>query len=315
MISSRAGVPEPTVTDRVEGRSGPGASSPPRVDVHVHPTEFSAHGPAFAARNRLDYSWSGLLREMDGHRIGWAVFLAPRLAPSPERALEEGTRVSRASGGRLLLTGTVDPTLGAESVEQTIRLWESNPEPLRAVKLYPGYRPFSVTDERLGPVFEWAARRQRPVFVHQGDTSDPDGLVKFARPIDLDEVAVAHRDVKFVLCHLGNPWVEEAAEVIYKNANVWGDTSGLLNPFAPYHAQMVERMRARLAHAIATIGDPSKLLFGSDWPISSLADALSLVEPLDLPAGDRARILGDNARALLDLPAPTSPTGGPDGDP
>jgi uncharacterized protein len=32
--------------------------------------------------------------------------------------------------------------------------------------------------------------------------------------------------VNFVICHLGNPWVTDAMEVIYKNPNVVGDISG-----------------------------------------------------------------------------------------
>src|SRR5947199_334801 len=43
-----------------------------------------------------------------------------------------------------------------------------------------------------------------------------------------DEVAVDHPDTRFVLCHVGNPWVADAAEVIYKNMNVWADLSGLV---------------------------------------------------------------------------------------
>ena len=45
-----------------------------------------------------------------------------------------------------------------------------------------------------------------PVFFHTGDTYSPEAKLKFAHPLGVDEVAVDHPDVKFVLCHLGNPW-------------------------------------------------------------------------------------------------------------
>ena len=35
-------------------------------------------------------------------------------------------------------------------------------------------------------------------------------------------------NVKFVMAHVGNPWMMDAAEVVYKNVNVWADLSGLL---------------------------------------------------------------------------------------
>ncbi len=279
----------------------------PRVDAHVHPTRFSRLGPAFAERNRIDFSPAGLLREMDSHGIGAGVFLGPRLAPSPEDGLREVADVYRSSGGRLLPTGTVDPTRGPEEVERVLRLLSASPVPLRGVKLYPGYRPFDVADPRLEPVYAWAERARCPVFVHQGDTSDPDGLLRYVRPVLLDEVAVRWRGVRFVLCHFGNPWMEEAAAVVYKNPNVWVDTSGLLNPFAERYPDQLRRMRARLGHAILACGGVERVLYGSDWPISSLADALSLVTGLPFSEPDREAILGGNARRLLGLPPPPAP--------
>jgi predicted TIM-barrel fold metal-dependent hydrolase len=274
----------------------------PRVDVHVHPSRYSRHGAAFAEKNRIEYSPKGLLREMDAAGIEWGVFLCPRLAPTLEEGLENVSKVATASEGRLLPTGTVDPTRGESEVTHAIELWSKNQPPLRGIKLYPGYLPFDATDPRLEPVYRWAEHARVPVWVHQGDTADPDGLIKFARPIFLDEVAVRWRSVRFVLCHVGNPWMEEAAEVVYKNENVYTDTSGLLNPFAERYDGQVRRMRTRLHHAILAVGDVGKVLYGSDWPISSIADAVGLVEGLDLPRPDKERILGGNARELLDLP-------------
>lgn len=273
-----------------------------RVDVHVHPTRYSRHGAAFAAKNGIEFTPSGLLHEMDAHGIGWGVFLSPRLAPSVSEGLADVESVARESRGRLLPTGTVDPTQGEAEIAQALELWSGSPTRLRGIKLYPGYRPFDVTDARLEPVYHWAEQQRVPVWVHQGDTSDADGLLRYTRPILLDEVAVRWRSVRFVLCHLGNPWMEEAATVVYKNENVYADTSGLLNPFAEHYAAQVDRMRTRLRYAVLAVGDVRKVLYGSDWPISSIADAVGLVDGLDLPRPDKERILGGNARELLGLP-------------
>jgi uncharacterized protein len=273
-----------------------------RVDVHVHPSQYSVYGTTFAEKNRIEYSPAGLLREMDAAGIGWGVFLCPRLAPTLEDGLRNVSELAIASGGRLLPTGTVDPTRGEAEVAHAVELWSRSQPPLRGIKLYPGYLPFDVTDSRLEPVYRWAEQHQVPVWVHQGDTADPNGLIRFARPIFLDEVAVRWRSVRFVLCHFGNPWMEEAAEVTYKNENVYADTSGLLNPFAEHYDGQIRRMRTRLHHAILAVGDVSKVLYGSDWPISSIADGVDLVEGLDLPLPDKERILGGNARGLLGLP-------------
>ncbi|HKS59699.1 MAG TPA: amidohydrolase family protein [Thermoplasmata archaeon] len=270
--------------------------------MHLHPTRYSPHGPLFAAKNGIDYSVEGLLAEMERNGIGYGVFLAPRLAPSPEAALEESAAVFRHSAGRLLPTVTVDPTLPEEEVRRVVQGWDSTQLPIAAVKLYPGYFPFSVADPRVRPVLAWAERHQTPVFVHGGDPSDPNGGLRFTRPVDLDEVAVQWRSVTFVLCHLGNPWMEEAAEVVGKNANVLADTSGLLNPFVRYGAALFRRMSERLRNAFLVVGDSAKFLYGSDWPISTLGEAIRLLRSVRLEPEDEARVFGGNARRLFGLP-------------
>ncbi|EQD72791.1 amidohydrolase 2, partial [mine drainage metagenome] len=218
--------------------------------------------------------------------------------PSAAEALREAVGHARASGGRLRPAATVRPVGDPAPIEATIRSWEEVPD-LAAIKLFPGYHPFYPHDPVLEPVYDYAAARGLPVMIHQGDTLARDGLLKYARPIEVDEVAVRHRDVRFVLCHLGNPWVEEAAELVYKNENVWADTSGLLpSPRSPYFARAVARAQAVLQGFLDTVGSAERILYGSDWPLESLADATALVAGLDLSAADRAAVLGGNARRL-----------------
>ncbi len=286
------------VTDlryRAVSAGGPG----PRVDAHVHLGQYWPDLPRNSYRPDLEFTVQSLLREFDSQRIGFGIAIAPNETPTVEETLREGRELFRSSGGRLLPVSTVDPTKGEAEVQHALELWDKTPD-LVAIKLYPGYRQFYPHDPRLAPVYEFAHRRGTVVQIHQGDTLDPNGFVKFARPIEADEVAVRYRDVRFVLCHLGNPWVEELAEVVYKNENVYTDTSGLLaNPRVPYFDQMLQRAQRRLMNAIATIGDTSRVLYGSDWPLESIETAVRLVQTLDLPEEDRERILGGNARELF----------------
>jgi hypothetical protein len=149
---------------------------------------------------------------MDRAGIDHGLLLQLFEAPTVRAGLEEAAAQRRAGHGRLHTVTTVDPTRGKEEVRAAIRLWDAVPG-LAGIKLYPGYKPFYPHDPRLAPVYEYAHRRGLPILVHQGDTLDGIGLVKYARPIEVDEVAGRYRDVRFVLCHLGNPWVHEAAEL------------------------------------------------------------------------------------------------------
>ena len=276
----------------------------PRVDTHLHLTRWWPDLAHTAYRPDLDYTVDGLLREMDASGIDFGVVIQVHEAPGVREAYAESRSLFEASRGRLRPVVTVDPTQGEESVRDALSFWDGEAH-IAGIKLFPGYLSFYPHDPRLGPVYEFAHRKGLPVLVHQGDTLDRKGLVKFARPIEVDEVAVRYPDVRFVLCHLGNPWVEEAAELVYKNENVYADTSGLLAPpSAPFFERMVEQCRRRLLQAIVSVGSSDRFLYGSDWPLEELRVAVALVEGLDLPAEDRARILGRNAGRLFRLPEP-----------
>jgi len=271
----------------------------PRVDAHVHLSRWWPDVRRTGYRSDLKYTVDGLLAEMDRHGVGFAVTIQLFQAPSEAEALAEGRTTFEASRGRLLPVATVDPTKGPEVVAAAVATWEREPH-LVGVKLFPGYRPFYPHDARLHPVYEFAHRRRIPVLIHLGDTLDGQGLIKYARPIEVDEVANRYPDVHLVLCHLGNPWIEEAAEIVYKNPLVYADTSGLFPPpTARYFGPAVARAREMIYGAIVTVGSADRFLHGSDWPLEDLGLAIDQVEELPIPLEDRAAILGGNAARLF----------------
>jgi uncharacterized protein len=269
-------------------------------DVHLHLSQWWPDLPRTGYSTSIDYTVPGLLAEMDRSHIDGGLAIPVFEGPTPEDSLRESLANARESGGRLRPVATVDPTRGRREVEVVVHEWEKVPD-LAAVKLFPGYQAFYPHDPALAPVYEFAARRGVVVMVHQGDTLSPEGRIKYARPIELDEVAVQYRDVTFILCHLGNPWVEEAAELVYKNVNMYTDTSGLLaHPATPHFDRMFRRTQEVLQGVVDTLGSVDRVLYGSDWPLESLETAVALVDGLDLPPEDKSAILGGNARRLFD---------------
>ena len=124
--------------------------------------------------------------------------------------------------------GVADPTRGGDPehlrrVEAVVASGR-----VRALKAYLGYLHFAPTDPGYRPYYELAERRRLPVFFHTGDTYSPRARLCFARPLPIDDVAVDHPKACFILAHLGNPWLTDAAEVVYKNLNVWADLSGFV---------------------------------------------------------------------------------------
>jgi hypothetical protein len=170
---------------------------------------------------------------------------------------------------------------------------------VRGLKLYPGYEPFYPADPKLDPVYDLAERYDVPVMVHSGDTYTPKGKVKYSHPIHVDEVAVDHPKVKFVICHVGNPWIRDTMEVVYKNENVYTDISGLV--LGDFSDRFESYMRKQLQEMLVYGVHPSKVLYGTDWPISSMESYLEFIEELAIPQADRKKILAENAVQLFKL--------------
>lgn len=179
---------------------------------------------------------------------------------------------------------------------------------VRGLKLYPGYEPFYPMDEKLTPVYELAAEMKYPVMIHSGDTYSPKGKIKFSHPIHIDEVAVDHPDVNFVICHIGNPWIRDCMEVVYKNANVYTDISGLV--LGDFSDRFEIYMRKQLEEMLLYGVNPDNVLFGTDWPISSMESYLQFMYELKIPEQDRRKIFFENSARLFRLSADDSPWSG-----
>jgi predicted TIM-barrel fold metal-dependent hydrolase len=263
------------------------------VDCHVHLNNY--HNEEVAS---LDHSIELLLREMRRNRIDIALILSSyKVTPGrPDTAtLVEATRPFKS----LYIVAGI-PFFGDRS-EQLDALRPGVEEgKIRGLKLYPGYEPFYPSDESLEPVYAFAKECQLPVMIHSGDTYSPGGKIKYSHPIHVDEAAVDHRDVNFVICHLGNPWVRDCMEVVYKNANVYTDFSGLvLGDFDDrFESYMLKQVQEMLAYGV----QPEKCLYGTDWPLASMESYLDFMEQLHMTQKERAMILHENAIRLFRLP-------------
>jgi len=173
---------------------------------------------------------------------------------------------------------------------------------VRGLKLYPGYEPFYPHDKRLQVVYDLAEEFDVPVMIHSGDTYSPKGKLKYSHPLEIDEVCVDHPKVKFVICHLGNPWLTDCMEVVYKNANAYADISGLV--LGEFTEAFEDYMTEEIKDVILYAGDPRFFLFGTDWPICSMRSYVNFVGQLGLAPDAYRALMYENARTLFKLPLP-----------
>jgi predicted TIM-barrel fold metal-dependent hydrolase len=271
------------------------------IDCHVHLNNY--HNEDVAS---LDQSIELLLRTMRRNRVDIALILSSYKV-TPGRP-DTTTLVAATRPFKNLYIVAGIPFDGDRS-EQLDALRPGVEEgEIRGLKLYPGYQPFYPSDPSLEPVYAFAKEHRLPVMIHSGDTYSPGGKIKYSHPIHVDEVAVDHRDVNFVICHLGNPWVRDCMEVVYKNANVYTDFSGLvLGDFDDrFESYMLRQVQEMLAYGV----QPEKCLYGTDWPLASMESYLDFMEQLQMPQKDRAMILYENAIRLFRLPVALPVLGG-----
>ena len=152
------------------------------------------------------------------------------------------------------------------------------------VKLYPGYNRIWLSDPMYQPIYQLAARYDKPVAVHLGLTAHPRAHLKYSHPLALDEVAADHPRTRFVMCHFGNPFLEAAAAVTEKNPNVAADLSGLLE--GRVDLEVYFREQAGYASLLRTwlkaICKWDHIMYGTDWPIVNLGEYIQFVKGLVL---------------------------------
>ncbi|HVN77044.1 MAG TPA: amidohydrolase family protein [Thermoanaerobaculaceae bacterium] len=166
----------------------------------------------------------------------------------------------------------------------------------RCIKIYLGYVHQYASDPAYEPAYKLAETYHVPVVFHTGDTDSPRAKLKYADPLTVDEVAVDHPKVTFVLAHAGNPWIESAAEVAYKNPNVVLDGSAfLIGDLKTVPPEQLETYLVRPVRWIFNyVGDPTKLMFGTDWPLTDIGPYLEAFKRA-IPRENWKAVFHDNA--------------------
>jgi predicted TIM-barrel fold metal-dependent hydrolase len=267
------------------------------IDCHVHLNNYHEQ-----VAMSLNEATDNLLKAMEEARIGYALVLTSYIV-SPHRpsAAQVITALDKIDN-----LGVVAGISFKHYRERDLReLADFLKDGLvKGLKLYPGYEPFYPHDSRLRVVYDLAEEFQVPVMIHSGDTYTPKGKVKYAHPLHVDEVAVDHPGVNFVICHIGNPWIRDCMEVVYKNANVYTDISGLV--LGNFSDRFERYMRSQLQDMLLFGVEPANVLFGTDWPISSMESYLQFMDELKLPEREKRKIMFDNAARLFRLSADDS---------
>ena len=192
-----------------------------------------------------------------------------------------------------------------EDWEKNLPLIEENLKRRECVgiKLYPGYLYFYVYDDSLAPLYKLAAKYNKPVAVHTGLTAMSSALLKYSHPLTLDEAAAKFPGVRFVMCHLGEPWICDAISVLEKNSNVSADLSGMLEGKVPDFEKFVRKKKFYIEHLrgwLEYLDDYNRIMFGTDWPLANIEDYINFTKVV-VPESEWQKVFSDNAKRIYNL--------------
>jgi predicted TIM-barrel fold metal-dependent hydrolase len=188
-------------------------------------------------------------------------------------------------------------TIGFLSLDPTQPGWEDELRfghqqlGLRGIKLMPMYAGFDPGSDLVRPLWRYASDHGLPVLMHTGTTFMSQAVLKYTRPVIADDIARDFPDLRLILAHLGHPYEGECLAVIRKHPNVYADISALhYRPHQFWNALMLAQ----------EYGVWHKLLFGSDFPFTTVDDTITELRRLaSIRLPGFGGLDGDQTEALI----------------
>lgn len=158
----------------------------------------------------------------------------------------------------------------------------------RALRIVPWLWGLPPNHRLYYPLFAECVELGIPFMTQAGHTG-PLRTSETGRPIPyLDDVALEFPELVIVAGHIGYPWTTEMIALATKYPNVYIDTSAYVAH--RYPAELVEYLKAH---------GRKKVLFGSNYPMITPAQALKRLDELGLPDEARELFLTGNAMRLF----------------
>ena len=269
------------------------------IDAHVHLSERQDDVLIrFAQVNGLRYTLDELLGTMERYGIMRGLLLSPPLQGATSLPNDKIITLCTRSDGRLAPVITVEPT--AKDVKAALKLAEENKKEVKAFKIRLGYVKASAQSPVFNGLYDYAESERLPVLFHTGDTAFSTGDLARSHPLTLDGLANKREGLTIIICHFGNPWFEDVAELIYKHPNVYTDISGLITG-GGYAEKFAEWLAKKICEAIYYAGGAEKVIFGTDYPVTTHAETFALVKRLEIDERDKEKILWRNAERVFGL--------------
>ncbi|PZR35145.1 amidohydrolase family protein [Caulobacter segnis] len=261
----------------------------PVIDTHAHlrtsPTNglTDAHPMGTAALRALDAA-AGVQRSA-------LIVMADKGDMPATRALNDALLAAVAADpDHFYPIASVHPADGDAALAELERLARLG---VREIKLHPNSQQLDVADPAVARVTEKAGQLGMAVLFDSYNPLDTN------QPGKLMMLSFQQPGTNFIFAHMGFTEFREFQSLatlrkLGRGGNVWLDVSAIAPAYAgsPVAPELVWTLRR---HGM------DHVLFGSDWPVDSPAEALKAVRALGLTAAEEKLVLHDNVVKLLKL--------------
>jgi predicted TIM-barrel fold metal-dependent hydrolase len=273
--------------------------------------DLPASGRAAVVASRLGWSDPGSsealskawVNELDRHGVARAALIAS--IPGDEDSVAEAVRLHPDRFVGFFMLNPAAPDAG-DRLERAFADLK-----MRCVCLFPAMHRYRLDDEKVGRVFETAARHRAAVFVHCGvltvGVRTKLGLpssfdLRLGDPLTVAVMAAAFPQVPVIIPHFGAGLFREALMAADQCRNIHLDTSSS-NGWMKYHPGLT--LQAVFRQALAILG-PERLIFGTDssffprgWQKGVHDAQVTAMKAIGVSDEDRALILGGNFDRLF----------------
>jgi len=270
------------------------------IDCHVHLNNYDGlnkiGNSALSLQERLDF----LIENMNNNNIFYSILISSYKVdenrPSTSQLIDIVNKNDLLNRIGVVAGFTIDNHTREDL--KNYRQWLKD-DLIKGIKLYCGYEHYYPYDERYQVVYDMCIEFGCPIMIHTGDVFSHRAKVKYSHPLNIDDIAVDNPDLKIIMCHIGNPWITDCQEILYKNKNVYADISGLI--VGDFTLSGKTHYANKIKEILNYVDEPHRLLYGSDWPISNMKSYIDFVQKLEFDEEPFDLLMFKNAKSLFKI--------------
>lgn len=262
------------------------------IDSHVHISLYIDNAKS------LQEAFDVFLQEMEKNGISGAIIIPDNIEGSDGIAdLDKAIELIGERKNLFLLGSPQIIQRGSSELEKYQKLLEE--EKIKGLKFFPGHDLYYPTDERCLPYYELCEKLDVPVLFHTGENSGDSDCAKWNDPKYIVEIAKKYPKLKVIITHYYWPKMDYCYEITKNISNIYFETAAMADKEVIEKSGGIEKVREILRK---TISDrPSKVIFGTDWPMCRIEEHIELVKSLKLNNTIEGGIFWKNSKKVYNF--------------